>query len=136
MTPRGRPLTQARVKQWAGAPGIIAPGPLAKSASASGVLSGDPARIAGTDRRPLLTSRRANGCSFASSSTASRNTRDTWLFGVMKSVARVELRMFSSAGVAFRVNLFGFAVGEFDFARAFQRPGRGWIFQFNLAPGF
>jgi Tol biopolymer transport system component len=42
----------------------------------------------------------------------------------------------SSAGVAFRVNLFGFAVGEFDFARPFQRPGRGWIFGFNLMPGW
>jgi Tol biopolymer transport system component len=42
----------------------------------------------------------------------------------------------SSAGVALRVNLFGFAVGEFDFARPFQRPGQGWVFQFNLAPGF
>jgi Tol biopolymer transport system component len=42
----------------------------------------------------------------------------------------------SSAGVALRVNLFGYAVGEFDFSRPFQRPGAGWIFQFNLAPGF
>jgi Tol biopolymer transport system component len=41
-----------------------------------------------------------------------------------------------SAGVALRVNLLGFAVGEFDFARPFQRPGRGWVFQFNLSPGF
>jgi WD40-like Beta Propeller Repeat len=42
----------------------------------------------------------------------------------------------SSAGVALRVNLLGFAVGEFSFARPFQRPGRGWIFQFSLTPGF
>jgi Tol biopolymer transport system component len=42
----------------------------------------------------------------------------------------------SSAGAALRVNLFGFAVGEFDFSRPFQRPGRGWIFQFNLSPGW
>jgi Tol biopolymer transport system component len=41
-----------------------------------------------------------------------------------------------SAGVAFRVNLFGFAVAQFDFAHPFQRPGRGWVFQFNLSPGF
>jgi WD40 repeat protein len=42
-----------------------------------------------------------------------------------------------SVGVAFRVNLLGFAVGEFDIAHPFQRPGqRGWTFQFNLAPGF
>jgi len=42
----------------------------------------------------------------------------------------------SSAGVAFRVNLFGFAVGEFDVARAFARPGHGWVFGFNLMPGW
>jgi outer membrane protein assembly factor BamA len=42
----------------------------------------------------------------------------------------------SSAGVALRVNLFGVAVGEFDFAHPFQRPGQGWLFQFNLSPGF
>ena len=42
-----------------------------------------------------------------------------------------------SAGVAFRVNLLGFAVGEFDVIRPFQRPGqRGWTFAFNLIPGF
>jgi Tol biopolymer transport system component len=42
-----------------------------------------------------------------------------------------------SVGVAFRVNLLGFAVGEFDIARPFQRPGqRGWTFAFNLLPGF
>ena len=42
----------------------------------------------------------------------------------------------SSAGVALRVNLFNFAIGEFDFAHPFQRPGRGMVFQFSLKPGF
>jgi len=42
----------------------------------------------------------------------------------------------SSAGAALRMNFFGFAVGEFDVVRPFQRPGQGWMFQFNLAPGF
>jgi Tol biopolymer transport system component len=42
----------------------------------------------------------------------------------------------ASAGVALRVNLFGFAIGEFDFAHPFQRPGRGTVFQFSLTPGF
>lgn len=42
----------------------------------------------------------------------------------------------TSAGAALRVNLFGFAVGQFDLSRPFQRPGSGWVFQFNLAPGF
>jgi hypothetical protein len=42
----------------------------------------------------------------------------------------------ASVGMAFRVNLFGFAVGEFALSHPFQRPGRGMVFQFNLAPGF
>jgi hypothetical protein len=42
----------------------------------------------------------------------------------------------SSTGVTFRVNLAGFAVGQFDIVRPLQRPGQGWIFQFNLTPGF
>jgi len=42
----------------------------------------------------------------------------------------------SSAGVAVRVNFFGIAVAQFDFARPFQRPQTGWVFQFTLAPGF
>jgi Tol biopolymer transport system component len=42
----------------------------------------------------------------------------------------------SSVGVGFRVNLAGFAVGEFDFVRPLQRPRQGWMFQFNLSPGW
>ena len=42
----------------------------------------------------------------------------------------------ASAGLALRANLFGYAVGEFNFVRPFQRPGHGWVFQFNLMPGF
>jgi Tol biopolymer transport system component len=42
----------------------------------------------------------------------------------------------ASTGVTLRANLFGFAVGQFDFAHPFQRPGQGWLFEFSLAPGF
>jgi outer membrane protein assembly factor BamA len=42
----------------------------------------------------------------------------------------------SSAGVTFRASLFGFAVAQVDFAYPFQRPGRGWVWGFSLAPGF
>ena len=76
-----------------GAPGAILP----SKASASGVFSAEPVRCAGTDSRPELTSARAKACSRASVSTASRKSRETWLFGVMKSVERVELSRFSSA---------------------------------------
>jgi Tol biopolymer transport system component len=42
----------------------------------------------------------------------------------------------SSAGIAMRANLFGFAVAEIDYVRPLDRPGRGWLWQFNLMPGF
>ena len=42
----------------------------------------------------------------------------------------------SSAGVVVRANFRGFAVAEFDVSRPFENPGRGWVFQFSLTPGF
>jgi Tol biopolymer transport system component len=42
----------------------------------------------------------------------------------------------SSVGFALRVNVLGFAVAEFDIVRPFDRPGRGWMYQFQLRPGF
>jgi outer membrane protein assembly factor BamA len=42
----------------------------------------------------------------------------------------------SSVGAAFRVNLMGFAVGEFDFSHPLQRNNKNWVFQFHLSPGF
>ncbi len=42
----------------------------------------------------------------------------------------------SSTGVSFRLNLFGYAVAQTDFAYPLQRPGRGWVWAFNLMPGF
>ena len=42
----------------------------------------------------------------------------------------------SSLGVTLRANLFGFAIGQFHFARPLQRTGRGWVFEFNLSPGY
>jgi Tol biopolymer transport system component len=41
-----------------------------------------------------------------------------------------------SVGAAARINLFGFAVAEIDYVRPLDRPGRGWLWQFNLRPGF
>jgi len=42
----------------------------------------------------------------------------------------------ASTGLALRVNLLGFAVGEFDVTRAYQRPAHDWVFSFNLQPGW
>jgi hypothetical protein len=41
-----------------------------------------------------------------------------------------------SAGLSSRVNLFGMFVLELFYARPFQRPGRGGIFGWQLAPGW
>ena len=59
-----------------------------------------------------------------------------WNRGEKPSILGGSRRGVSSAGVTFRVNVLGFAIGQFDFSHPFQRAGRGWIFQFNLSPGF
>ena len=41
-----------------------------------------------------------------------------------------------SAGAGLRINLFGFFVAELDLVRPFDRPGKGWIWQLELQPGF
>jgi surface antigen Omp85-like protein/WD40 repeat protein len=41
-----------------------------------------------------------------------------------------------SAGAGLRINLLGFAVVEVDLVRPFDRPGKRWIWQFDLQPGF
>jgi len=45
-------------------------------------------------------------------------------------------KLVTSAGAALRVNIFGFAILEADYVKAFQRPGKGWQWQFGLTPGF
>ena len=57
-----------------------------------------------------------------------RGERPSFLGGDRDAVA--------SAGVLLRLNLFGFAVAQFDVARPLRRAGRGWVFQFDFAPGF
>ncbi len=41
----------------------------------------------------------------------------------------------SSTGGALRINLFG-VVGEVDYIHPFNRPGKNWLWQFNLVEGF
>ena len=41
-----------------------------------------------------------------------------------------------SVGVALRLNALGFAILELDYVRPIDRPGRGWLWRFNLTPGF
>ena len=42
----------------------------------------------------------------------------------------------TSGGITLRTNLLGFATAQIDYARPFDRPGRGWIWGFSLTPGF
>ena len=42
----------------------------------------------------------------------------------------------TSVGAGARVNLFGFAIAEFNLAKPIQRPERGFMFVFNFRPGF
>jgi hypothetical protein len=41
-----------------------------------------------------------------------------------------------SIGAALRFNAFGYVVGEIDYVKPIDRPGRGWVWQFSLTPGF
>jgi len=41
-----------------------------------------------------------------------------------------------SVGAVLRANLLGFAIAQIDYSRPLDRPGRGWIWQFSLRPGF
>ncbi|MEN3336780.1 MAG: hypothetical protein V7647_456 [Acidobacteriota bacterium] len=42
----------------------------------------------------------------------------------------------TSVGAVARINVLGFAVAEIDYVRPLDRPRRGWVWQFNLQPGF
>ncbi|MBA3673259.1 MAG: PD40 domain-containing protein, partial [Gemmatimonadaceae bacterium] len=41
-----------------------------------------------------------------------------------------------SAGISARANVLGYAVIEFYYAKPFQRPGKGWVYGIQLAPGW
>ena len=58
----------------------------------------------------------------------SRGEKPSW-FGGRRQGAR-------SAGVLARVNVLGFAVAQFDYARPFDRSGRGWVWQLSFTPGY
>lgn len=42
----------------------------------------------------------------------------------------------TSAGITLRMNLFGYAIGQLDYVRPFQRPQRDWMIRLSLTPGF
>jgi hypothetical protein len=42
----------------------------------------------------------------------------------------------TSAGVGLRVNVLGYVVLGIDYVKPFQRPQKGWYWQFSFYPGF
>src|SRR5687767_3219359 len=59
-----------------------------------------------------------------------------WTSSTKPSFAGGDREWSRSAGATIRFKAFGFAVGEIDYVRPLDRPGRGWMWQFNLIPGF
>ena len=45
-------------------------------------------------------------------------------------------KLVPSGGALVRANLLGFAIAEIDYVRPIDRPDRGWLWSFNLRPGF
>jgi Tol biopolymer transport system component len=59
-----------------------------------------------------------------------------WTSDIKPSFAGGTRDWVRSAGLALRVNVFGYAVAEFDYVRPLDRTRKGWIWQFGLTPGF
>jgi len=47
-----------------------------------------------------------------------------------------ERKPVSSAGIGLRVNVFGYLIVGVNYVKPFDRPGKGWFFQFSFWPGF
>jgi hypothetical protein len=59
-----------------------------------------------------------------------------WGQGRALDISGADRDLVRSVGLLLRVNLLGFAIGQLDYSRPLDRPGRGWIWQFSLRPGF
>lgn len=59
-----------------------------------------------------------------------------WTSDLNPSFAGGDRDWVRSIGAVLRFNAFGFAVGELDYVKPLDRPERGWMWQFNLTPGF
>jgi Tol biopolymer transport system component len=45
-------------------------------------------------------------------------------------------RIIRSTGISFRMNLFGYAIGQMDVVHPFDRPQKNWLVRFSLTEGF
>jgi len=57
-----------------------------------------------------------------------QNNKPTFLGGTRQPI--------SSAGIGLRVNVFGYLVVGVNYVKPFDRPDKGWYFQFSFWPGF
>jgi hypothetical protein len=64
------------------------------------------------------------------------DTGVAWTSGDEPSIFGGSREFVSSVGVGARVNAFGFLVAEVNAVRPLDRPGQGWMFVFNIRPGF
>ncbi len=60
-------------------------------------------------------------------------THGAQLFGASGANSRKLVR---SAGVSFRLNLLGYAIGQMDVVHPFDRPQKNWLLRFSLTEGF
>ena len=60
-------------------------------------------------------------------------TEGAQLFGASGPFARKLVR---STGVSLRMNLLGYAIGQMDIVRPFDRPQKNWIVRVSLSEGF
>jgi Tol biopolymer transport system component len=66
---------------------------------------------------------------FADAGAAWDRSRPLRLTGADRTLVR-------SVGAVARINVLGFAIAQIDYSRPLDRPGRGWIWQFSVRPGF
>ena len=59
-----------------------------------------------------------------------------WTSTIRPSFAGGVRDVVRSAGAGVRVNAFGYAIVELAMARPFDRTRKGWVFSFNLRPGY
>jgi outer membrane protein assembly factor BamA len=59
-----------------------------------------------------------------------------WYKGEKPSIFGGDKKPVASAGVGLRTNFFGVLVLGFDYVYPFDRPLKGWHWQFTISPGF
>jgi WD40 repeat protein len=59
-----------------------------------------------------------------------------WFEGDKPTFLKGDRKPVSSAGIGLRVNVFGYLVVGVNYVKPFDRPDKGWYFQFSFWPGF